>query len=47
MRHAKEELTRRLDALGGPLRANDSRVKEEIVRAFAATSATSSASGRW
>jgi ribonuclease J len=34
MRRAKEELTRRLNALGGPLHANDSRVKEEIVRAI-------------
>ena len=34
MRRAKEELTRRLNALGGPLRANDPRVKEEIVRAI-------------
>jgi ribonuclease J len=34
MRRAKEELTRRLAALGGPLHANDSRVKEEIVRAI-------------
>jgi ribonuclease J len=33
MRRAKEELTRRLNALGSPLHANDSRVKEEIVRA--------------
>jgi ribonuclease J len=32
MRRAKEELTRRLGALGGPLHANDPRVKEEIVR---------------
>ena len=28
------ELTRRLNALGGPLHANDSRLKEEIVRAI-------------
>jgi ribonuclease J len=34
MRRAKEELTRRLNALGGPLHANDSRLKEEIVRAI-------------
>jgi ribonuclease J len=34
MSRAKEELTRRLNALGGPLHANDSRVKEEIVRAI-------------
>jgi ribonuclease J len=34
MRRAKEELTRRLNALGSPLHANDSRVKEEIVRAI-------------
>ncbi len=34
MRRAKEELTRRLNSLGGPLHANDSRVKEEIVRAI-------------
>src|ERR1019366_1065527 len=34
MRRAKEELTRRLSALGGPLLANDPRVKEEIVRAI-------------
>ncbi len=33
MRRAKEELSRRLSALGGPLRANEPRVKEEIVRA--------------
>jgi len=32
MRRVKEELTRRLNALGGPLRANEPRVKEEIVR---------------
>ena len=34
MRRAKEELTRRLSARGGPLLANDPRVKEEIVRAI-------------
>ncbi len=34
MRRAKEELTRRLSALGGSLQANDPRVKEEIVRAI-------------
>ncbi len=34
MRRAKEELTRRLGALGGSLQANDPRVKEEIVRAI-------------
>src|SRR6266852_1770388 len=34
MRRAKEELTRRLAAMGGPLRANEPRVKEEIVRAI-------------
>src|SRR5208337_3970663 len=34
MRRAKEELTRRLSALGGPLLANDPRVEEEIVRAI-------------
>src|SRR6202167_2994986 len=33
MRRAKEELTRRLGALGGSLHANDPRVQEEIVRA--------------
>ena len=32
MRRVKEELTRRLNAIGGPLRANEPRVKEEIVR---------------
>jgi len=32
MRRAKEELTRRLSALGGPLHADEPRVKEEIVR---------------
>ena len=32
MRRVKEELTQRLNALGGPLRANEPRVKEEIVR---------------
>ncbi|MGH7812810.1 MAG: ribonuclease J [Candidatus Binataceae bacterium] len=32
MRGAREELARRLRAIGGPLGANDSRVKEEIVR---------------
>jgi ribonuclease J len=32
MRRVKEELTRRLNALGAPLRANEPRVKEEIVR---------------
>ncbi|HYL57743.1 MAG TPA: ribonuclease J [Candidatus Acidoferrales bacterium] len=32
MRRVKEELTRRLNALAGPLRANEPRVKEEIVR---------------
>jgi ribonuclease J len=34
MRRAKEELMRRLGALGGSLHANDPRVKEEIVRAI-------------
>ena len=34
MRRVKEELTRRLAAMGGPLRANEPRVKEEIVRAI-------------
>ncbi len=34
MRRAKEELIQRLSALGGPLRANEPRVKEEIVRAI-------------
>ncbi len=34
MRRAKEELTRRLRALGGPLHANEPRLKEEIVRAI-------------
>jgi len=34
MRRAKEELTRRLSALGCPLHANEPRVKEEIVRAI-------------
>src|SRR6266851_3438239 len=34
MRRVKEELTRRLAAMGGPLRANEQRVKEEIVRAI-------------
>ena len=34
MRRAKEELTRRLAAMGGPLRANEPRIKEEIVRAI-------------
>jgi len=34
MRRAKEELTRRLSALGAPLHANEPRVKEEIVRAI-------------
>jgi ribonuclease J len=34
MRRAKEELTRRLSALDGPLRANEPRLKEEIVRAI-------------
>jgi len=33
MRRAKDELTRRLNALGAPIRANEPRVKEEIVRA--------------
>ena len=33
MRRAKDELTRRLNALGVPIRANEPRVKEEIVRA--------------
>jgi ribonuclease J len=34
MRRAKEEVTRRLGTLGGKLRANEPRVKEEIVRAL-------------
>jgi ribonuclease J len=34
MRRVKEELTRRLAAMNGPLRANEPRVKEEIVRAI-------------
>ena len=34
MRRAKDEVSRRLGALAGPLRANEPRVKEEIVRAI-------------
>ena len=34
MRRARDELTRRLKAMGGRLVANDPRVKEEIVRAI-------------
>jgi ribonuclease J len=34
MRRAKEELSRRLNALDGPLHANEPRLKEEIVRAI-------------
>ena len=34
MRRAKEELSRRLAAMNGPLRAGEARVKEEIVRAI-------------
>jgi ribonuclease J len=33
MRRARDELARRLDVLGGPLRAGEARVREEIVRA--------------
>jgi mRNA degradation ribonuclease J1/J2 len=33
MRRATDEVRRRLGALGGPFRANEPRVKEEIVRA--------------
>ncbi|MDO8434529.1 MAG: ribonuclease J [Candidatus Binatus sp.] len=34
MRRATDEVRRRLGAIGGPFRANESRVKEEIVRAI-------------